>query len=250
MKLVLAEPRYFKESISTISDIVTEAKLKFNSSGMELVAMDPANVAMVIFKLLSSNFTSYEVKDTEEVAINLNNLKQILRRAKGEDVLTIETTEDNKLTIQLRSNTTRSFSLATLEMEEKEQRVPELTFPFTVETNAEILSEAVEDVSVVAESVTFLGEKNQLLIKAEGDLSKVVIEVKANDNTVIKTTSSEKCKAKYSLEYLKKMVSAGKLLEKDKASLQFNTDYPLKLEYKIKDKLLLSFILAPRVDND
>lgn len=248
MKLVLAEPRYFKDSISIISELVTEAKFKFSDVGLELIAMDPANVAMVIFKLLSSNFTAYELKKPEEVAINLNNLKQILRRAKGDDVLTLETTEDNKFTVQMKSNTTRSFSLATLELEDKEQRVPELTFPFTIETNSDIVAESIEDVSVVAESVTFLGEKNQLLIKAEGDLSKAVIEIKPDDITVIKTISSDKFKAKYSLEYLKKMVAGGKLVEK--ASLQFNTDYPLKLEYKLTDKLLLSFILAPRVDND
>ena len=54
MKLVLAEPRYFKESIAIISDLVTEAKFKATKDGLELIAMDPANVAMVIFKLLSS----------------------------------------------------------------------------------------------------------------------------------------------------------------------------------------------------
>ena len=44
------------------------------------------------------------------------------------------------------------------------------------------------------------------------------------------------------------MIAGGKLT--DTVSLQFNTDYPLKLEYKVTDRLLLSFILAPRVDND
>ena len=77
MKLVLAEPKYFKESVSIISDLVSEAKFKVNQDGLELVAMDPANVAMVIFKLLSSSFTQYEIKQPEEIAINLNNLKCI-----------------------------------------------------------------------------------------------------------------------------------------------------------------------------
>ena len=248
MKLVLAEPKYFKESISTISDLVTEAKFKVGPSGLELVAMDPANVAMVIFKLLSSSFTQYSVTGTEELAINLNSVKQILRRAKADDIISLETTDDNKLKIQLKGNTTRSFSIPTLELEDKEQRVPELTFPIAVEMDSVTLSEAIEDVNVVAESVTFLGEKNQLSIKAEGDLSKVFIEIKPDDNTQIKVTTDQKAKAKYSLEYLKKMIAAGKL--SDRVTLHFNNDYPLKLEYKVTDSLLLSFILAPRVDND
>ena len=44
------------------------------------------------------------------------------------------------------------------------------------------------------------------------------------------------------------MISGGKLT--DNVSIYFNTDYPMKIEYKVTDRLLLSFILAPRVDND
>ena len=248
MKLVLAEPRYFKDSISIVSELVTEATFKVGKNGLKLVAMDPANVAMVNFELSSSCFTEYNVEKEEEIAINLANLKQILRRAKSDDILTLETTEDNKLKIQLKSNTTRSFSIPTLEIENKEQRVPDLTFPISVKTDSTTLAEAIEDVSVVAESVTFLGQKNQISVKAEGDLSKAFIEIKPDDRTTITAESDESFKAKYSLEYLKKMISGGKL--SDKVYLHFNTDYPMKLEYKVTDRVLLSFILAPRVDND
>ena len=44
------------------------------------------------------------------------------------------------------------------------------------------------------------------------------------------------------------MIAGSKL--SDKVSVHFNTDYPMKIEYKIVDRLALSFILAPRVDND
>ena len=82
MRLTLAEPKYLKESISIISELVNEARLKIGKDGIELVAMDPANVAMVIFKLLSSSFTEYHVKEDTQMAINLQNLKQILKRIK------------------------------------------------------------------------------------------------------------------------------------------------------------------------
>lgn len=248
MKLVLAEPRYFKDSIAIISELVTEVKFKAGPNGLKLIAMDPANVAMVNFELFSSSFTKYEVQGEEEIAINLNSLKQILRRANSDDMLILETTDDNKLKIQLKSNTIRSFSIPTLEIEDKEQKVPELSFPIVIQMSSEALSEAVEDVSVVAESVTFLGEKEQLSVKAEGDLSKAFIEIKPDENTIISTNSNEKFKAKYSLEYLKKMIAGGKLAEN--VSVHFNSDYPMKIEYKVTDKLLMSFILAPRVDND
>ena len=59
MRLTLSEPSTFKDSIAVISELVNEARFKVTKDGIELVAMDPANVAMVIFKLLSSAFAEH-----------------------------------------------------------------------------------------------------------------------------------------------------------------------------------------------
>ncbi|MBW2994515.1 DNA polymerase sliding clamp, partial [Candidatus Woesearchaeota archaeon] len=92
MKLTLADSTYLKDSITVISELVHEARFKLTKDGIELIAMDPANVAMVVFKLLSSAFTEYELENETEIAINLANFKQILRRAKAQDVVSLEAT--------------------------------------------------------------------------------------------------------------------------------------------------------------
>ncbi|MFO8015955.1 MAG: proliferating cell nuclear antigen (pcna) [Candidatus Woesearchaeota archaeon] len=247
MKLSLAEPKYLKDSISIISELVNEATFKITPEAIELVAMDPANVAMVIFKLLSSSFVEYDVKKPVEVAINLNNLKQITRRAGPNDMLSIELEED-KLKITLKGKTKRTFHLPIINTEEKEQKVPELEFGVSIKTKAEVLNEAVEDADIVAESVIFSADKSVFTIEAEGDLSKANIEIKEDNNTKINMNKEEKLKAKYSIEYLKKMIAASKLT--DDVILHFNTDYPLKIDYTVVDKVSLSFVLAPRVEND
>ena len=132
MKLVLADPTYLKDSISVISELVNEARFKITKDGIEMIAMDPGNVAMVVYKLLSSAFTEFEVPKDTELGINLANLKQVLRRAKANDILTLEIGDDGKLQIQLKGNTTRTFSLPIIDLEDKEQKVPNLTFPVSV----------------------------------------------------------------------------------------------------------------------
>jgi len=248
MKLSLAEPKYLKDSISIISELVSEARFRVTPDAIELVAMDPANVAMVIFKLLSSSFVEYDVKKEVELAINLSNFKQILRRAKPNDILTLEFGSENKLKIQLKSNTTRTFSLPIIELEEKDQKVPELKFPITIKTSSSILNEAIEDADIVAESVSFVVEKDKFSIEASGDLSNAVIEIKSDKETTVTSEIKEKVKAKYSIEYLKKMITGSKLA--DEVTIKFNKDYPLKIEYTSVDKVMLAFILAPRVEND
>ena len=53
---------------------------------------------------------------------------------------------------------------------------------------------------------------------------------------------------KQAIDYLKKMAKGSKLA--DSAILEFGKEYPLRLEYVLVDKLKLSFILAPRVDEN
>ena len=248
MRLTLAEPKYLKESISIISDLVNEARFKINKDAIELVAMDPANVAMVIFRLLSSCFTEYDVKKDVEIGINLSNLKQILRRANPNDTLSLELDPNNKLKITLKGVSNRTFSLPIIELEEKEQKIPDLKFPVTIKIVPSLLNEAVEDADIVAESVSFIGKPGKFTIYAEGDLSQAKIDINESDSTKINIEGQDTIKAKYSIEYLKKMVNSSKLA--DDLTIQFNKDYPLKLDYKTVDKVMLSFILAPRVENE
>lgn len=247
MKLTLAEPKFFKDSISIISDLVNEARFKITQDAIELVAMDPANVAMVIFKLLSSAFVEYDIKDEVELAINLSNLKQVLKRAKQNDMLTLQL-DENRLKITLKGNTKRTFTLPTIELDEKEQKIPELKFPVNVVANTEILNDAIDDADIVSESILISLEDNKLVLEAEGDMSKARTEVQSGEEAKIVSDTDEKVKSKYSIEYLKKMVGGSKLT--DRVTLFLNNDYPLKLEYKAIDKVDLSFILAPRVEND
>jgi len=248
MKLTLAEPKYLKESINIISELVTEGRFKITANGIELVAMDPANVAMVIYKLLSSCFVEYNIEGESELCVNLNNLKQILRRAKSNDTLTLEVGVDNKLHVIMKSNTTRKFSLPIIEMEDKEQKVPELTFPVIIETDTALITDAIEDVSVVSESMSLVCEPTKLTIKGEGDISKAQVEIPGDETTVITNDDSDPVKSKYSVEYLKKMMMGSKLT--DKVKLLFDKDYPLKIDFTEVDKVQLSFILAPRVENN
>ena len=245
MRLTLAEPKYLKESISIISELVNEAKLKVSRDGIELVAMDPANVAMVIFRLLPTAFTEYDVETPADMAINLSNFRQILRRANQSDMLTLEL-DNNKLKIQLKSASTRVFSLPLIEVEDKDQKIPELSFPVSVETDSSLFNEAINDVEIVSESVSLIAEPGKLSLQAEGDLNTATIEIRDSDST--KITAKDRTKAKYSIEYLKKMIEGSKL--SDRVMIQFNKDYPLRITYSTVDKVMMAFILAPRVDTD
>ena len=247
MKLVLTEPKYFSDSISIISELVNEVTLKVQKDKIDIIAMDPANVAMVLFTLLSPVFTEYEVDKTKEISITLEQLKQVLKRAKPGDTISLFLEEkQNKLKIKIVGNSTRTFSLSLINIDEKEQKVPNLNFPIKVTTSTSFFDEAIEDMGVIADALSLSVEKDKFIVNASSSLHSAEVELVKDENTFIEN-SSEKVTSKYSLEYLKKMIKASKL--SNKVQIQFDKDYPLRLDYLVKDKMSLSFILAPRVSD-
>ncbi|MEM4244804.1 MAG: proliferating cell nuclear antigen (pcna) [Candidatus Nanoarchaeia archaeon] len=250
MKLVLAEPRLLKESVSIISDLVNEVTFKADSDKIELTAMDPANVAMVMFKILSSAFVDYKVEKPVSFSVNLDNLDQILKRAKPTDTINMELdSKNNKLKVQIKGESNKTFNLSLIDIDESEQKVPDLKFNVKAEVPSQIFSESVEDMDIVAESVAIVAEANKLSISSEGRFNAAKVEIPGGgDSAVISVGKKDKVVSKYSIEYLKKIVKGSKLA--DVAVIQFSDEYPLRVDYKVMDKLLLSFILAPRVDSD
>jgi len=246
MKLTLAEPRFLKDSIGIISDLVTDVRMKIDKDQIQIIAMDPANVAMIVFRLLSSAFVEYTLDHELNIAVNLDQFRQILKRAKPSDSIILELDEEkNRLKISLAGETNRNFNLALIDLEEREQKIPDLKFPVRVEMPTFMFDEAIEDMDIISDSVCLHAEDGSFIINAAGNTSDGTVQF-SNDEA-ISIIASGKTKAKYSLEYMKKIIKGSKLA--DKVSVEFGQDYPLKVEYRITDKLLLSTILAPRVEN-
>ena len=244
-RITLAEPKILKDSMQIVSELIQEANLKIKPDSIELTAMDPANVSMVILRLYSSMFAEYNVGQEMALGINLSNLKQVLKRSGPNDMLTMEF-EEGRLRIKLAGATSRTFTLPLMDIEEKEAKIPELTFPLKVLTNSALISEAIQDIAIVSEATTFTVDSKMLSISGRGDTSNADIEIPAGENTKI-TAPNNKVTSKYSIEYLQKLVNGAKLSEN--VALEFNKDYPLRMRFREEGKFDLTFILAPRVED-
>jgi len=242
MLLKLEKPKLFSDIIGIISELVLEVKIKVNKEGMSIVAIDPANVAMVIFKLPPAAFTQLDVQD-ETIGVNLESFKAVLRRCSINSSLVLST-EENTIKIEIIDKIKREFILTLLDLEGKDKPVPSLEFATKVEMNSMDFAEAIEDCSIVSDSCGFECEGDKFEIFAKGPLNSARMAYSSDE---VKIESTEKAKSKYSLEYLQKMAKATKI--NDKAVINFGKDYPLKLEFKTP-LIELAFILAPRIETE
>lgn len=243
MLVKLDNPAQFARVIEILSELVTDVRINVNEFGMSITAIDPANVAMMGFKLPRSAFSQFE-SGKEVLGINLDNLKKVLKRCGSKSSLIIQK-QENLLKIEIQDRIKRNFSLSLIDVDGEEvdfeEKVSRMLFSARVELNSQDFIDSIEDCAIVADACSFIVEDGRFIIEAK-DLNSARSEF--SDEAQIQ---AENCKSRYSLEYLSKFAKGSKLTEK--TNINFANDHPLKIDFKI-NSIDLSFVLAPRVETD
>ncbi|MBR9679249.1 MAG: proliferating cell nuclear antigen (pcna) [Nanoarchaeota archaeon] len=247
-KAVIDDSKLFKDSISTINEIISEGVFEISNEGMKLVAMDPSSVAMIIFQLLPSAFTTFEIDQPQKIGLSMDQLKNVLRRITGSERV-ILSVDDSRFNIEIHGTHKRSFTLPIIDFEADDLRIPSLEFDAIIALKASVLKDGVDDVSIISDSVSLIANPNSFVMNSKSESSEVKIVLDPSETDLILNIDVKaESKSKYSVEYLNKMIKASKLAEE--LTLHFKNDYPLRLDYASKDKLKVSFILAPRVETE
>jgi proliferating cell nuclear antigen PCNA len=245
-KATLAKPSILTDSISTVAELIDEGIFKLTKEGISLVAADRAMVAVVDFFMSSDAFEKYELDKEQSIGINIINLLSVLKRAGSGDKVTVAL-QDNKLEVLIEGKSKRRFVIPLLDIAPEEvPPVDQLEFTSQVSLKPDVLQSGVEDAEIVSDSVVVETSPNSFLMRAEGDISRTELELKSGDEPLLEVKASGSVRARYPLDYLKKMMKAAKL--SDVVRIKYAQDYPMKMEFETSDKKVsLSFVLAPRV---
>jgi len=99
MELILTNPILLKKSLDIISELVLEGTFVFKPDYMELIALNPNNVVMVIFRLLNTNFIEYNITEEKQISISLEHFNSILKSCDEKSNLILDLSNNNKLKI-------------------------------------------------------------------------------------------------------------------------------------------------------
>ncbi len=239
MLLKLDDPRFFGTLVGIISELVTEVRLKVTKAGMHLVALDPANVAMVYFNIPAELFSQFEVEKDEILGINLDSLNSVMRRC-GLGSSLIMSKEDNLLRLTIQDKIKRDFTLALISVEGEEREMPTWEFKSVIKMDAQAFVEVIEDCLVVSDACTFTAEQNKFVVEARG-LNSARAEFSSDEVEIY----SDQGTARFSLEYLSKFIKGAKIA--NKVEINFSDNHPMRINFP-SGKVMLSFVLAPRVE--
>ena len=246
-KMVLSDADVLKKSIPIIAEILDEGVFKVDQNGLSLLCPDRTMVSVVDFSVPSGAFDEFQADAAEEVGLNMASLVDVIKRIKASDKVIIQSAKDSKVNITLEGNGLRKFRLSVLDMKTETPPIDQLKFPGKVELKSEVLEEGIADADIISDSLVMQAGPEAFRISTKGDTSSAELELKKGQEGLLDMQAAENIRARYPLEYLKKMIKAAKI--SDKAVLEFGTDYPMRLGFVEKDKVSLKFVLAPRVED-
>jgi len=241
MQLKLDSPKLLSDIVSIISELVNEVRLRVSKDGMSVTAIDPANVAMIYFKIPSDLFSQFELEKEEVLGVNLENFKAVLRRCQLGSSLTIAR-EENRLKLGIQDRIKRDFSLALLDIEGEDKEMPKWEFKSVIKMDSEAFVEVIEDCGVVSDACTFISEPTKFIVEAAG-LNSARIEFTSDEVEIY----SDNSVARFSLEYLNKFVKGAKI--SSRVTISFSDNHPMRIDFPTGN-VMLSFVLAPRIEQD
>jgi proliferating cell nuclear antigen PCNA len=243
-KIVLAVPEYLKDCINVMAELTTEVDFEVTKDGLYTAFMDPANVAMAVYKLEPAACVEYAIEEPFKFAINIAQFDNILKKCKKDEILVLQD-NGNKIEIQFRSDITKTYKIPILESESKEQKVPSIDFKEILTLDSKTFKELVAAHKEIADRIKFIGDKEVFVTESKNDLlEELTIPIKGE---TVHIANSEGLSCKYSVEYLEKIAKASKC--SNRVVIEFGKDWPLRLTYTQNDKFKLTFFLAPMVED-
>ena len=234
-------------TLDSVGVLVDECKIHLDDGGIEIRAVDPANVGMVDLSLDASAFESYEA-DGGLIGVNLVRLMDIAGMADSDQLVNLELDEETrKLHISIDG---LEYTLALIDPESirEEPDLPDLDLAATIIIEGRDIDRAVTAADMVSDHIELgFDEGTEVFyVKAQGDTDDVHLELNAEDliDLIVGPASSL-----FSLDYLQDM---NKAIPKDaEVRMELGEEFPVKLHFDIAEgEGEVTYMLAPRIQSN
>jgi len=235
-------------TLDSIGVLVDECKIHFDEDGLEIRAVDPANVGMVDLSLSADAFEAFEV-DEGLIGVNLVRLTDIAGMANSDQLVHLELDEETRKLLISIDGLEYTLGLLDPESIREEPDLPEnLNLPATIVIEGRDIARAVTAADMVSDHIE-LGvddADDHFYVRAQGDTDDVHLELDAED--LIDLTSGP-ASSLFSLEYLKNMNKA--IPSDTEVTVELGEEFPVKLHFEFAESDgAVTYMLAPRIQSN
>ncbi len=234
-----------RELVEVISTLVTEVKITVSKDGIDVKAVDPSHVAMLVLKLNQGAFDEFSGEPTE-LGLDVEKLKEVLRLAKPGEVLELQYDGGkNKLVVKA-GKVTRHMSIVD-PAGITDPKVPNVTPPGVAVVRMEELRQGIRGSESISDHVTLTLDPEGFTMHSEGETDRV--DMRLPKDGLTRLDVKEPVKSMYPLDFFSSMVKS--ITTSDDVTLHVGNEYPLKIDFAMAGgKGEGRFLLAPRVEED
>jgi len=236
-----------RTTLDSVSVLVDECKIHLEESGIEIRAVDPANVGMVDLSLSASAFESYET-DGGVIGVNLSRLEDIAGMAETDQLVHLELDEQTrKLHIAIDG---LEYTLALIDPDSirQEPDLPDLDLASEIVIEGRDINRAVKAADMVSDHIALGVDADEELfyVDAEGDTDDVHLELTREDLIDLVAGPAHSL---FSLDYLQDMNRA--IPGDAEVTMELGEEFPVKMHFDIAEgEGSVTYMLAPRIQSD
>ena len=229
--------------IDAIKAVVEDdIKLQIDENGFHIEAVDASNVAMVFLQAKKEAFDFYQAGKLE-LAMSLVTLTKY---TDIKDVpVSVELDEATHRLKISQGKTKYNMSLIDPTSIKAGPRIPQLDMPCEVVMRGSDFQDAVRAVEKVADHAIFEQDEDKFSISAKGDIDSANVEFTLSELTGVKHGMS---RALFSLDYL--YPDMARVFAKTSIKIETGIDYPCRVSLNIGENIFVSYLLAPRIEQE
>lgn len=234
-----------KGIVNVISTLTDEAMIVFDKEGANILAVDPAHVAMVDVCIGKGAFEEYSTKECN-VGIDLKKVKDVLKLASSGGTIVMSLDDDTgKLVFKVGSITRRMDALDTSDMGGK--KMPELSLSARAEITSTELLRGTRATEGITDHLSVTVSEDGFELSSEGDTDASSLKVPKSELQSLSANGT--FRSMFPLDYFSNIVKA--IPASTNVSLEIDNDYPLYMQFQIIDKeVSVRYLIAPRIEVD
>ena len=247
-KFSVEDAKRYKNAMDAIVNLIDEGQLEVGEEGINLRAMDPSQIAMVIFSMPKASFSEYSAPaPPAKVGINFDNFTKILARARQGEKLEVSL-EGAKVQLRFAGRgRKRSFKVPVLDMPAGATKEPKIVHDAVVKIESSHLRESLRDAALIGSHITLEATAEGFYFEVHGDSSDLIEEDEKQSEGVLEMRVDKPSRATFPLQYLEDIVKA--CPDGVPIVLNLKTNAPLKVDYEVEGSRV-SYYLAPRIEGD
>jgi len=241
----------FRTLIEALKEILTEANLEFDSTGMKVIDVDETHTVLTFLRLHADRFEYFYCPAKYVLGINMIYLFKLIKTLSNNDSLSLflPANNPNKLGIRAENaekGTTNTWMMKLFDTNVENIEFPNISFTSIIHMPSTDFQKICRDFNALAEKLEITSSNSDLIFRCVGDFvdGETVMMSNQQSGIEVERKTNEIVQGMFELKYLVLFTKCTNLCTSIQIFLK--NDYPLVLRYMVANLGEVRLVLAPQ----